>query len=262
MAAAICGTDGFRGELTNQQKLAQAAAAVRGADHVVVLTGAGISKDSGLPTFREAQTGLWASYRPEELATPEAFARQPALVWRWYAWRRSLAAAATPNAGHRAIVALQRLARRCTLVTQNVDGLHRRAGSGNVLELHGDIGRILCSRCRRVHEEYGEGEPPSCAACGGLLRPDVVWFGEVLPEAALSAAHHAAGACDVLLSVGTSGMVYPAAGLVHHAAASGAMIVLVNPDADAAPAGAIHLAGGASDVLPPLVAAAWPDAAV
>jgi NAD-dependent deacetylase len=244
--------------MTNR-KLVEAASALRDASHVVVLTGAGISKDSGLPTFREAQTGLWARYRPEELATPEAFARHPALVWRWYAWRRSLVAAATPNPGHHAVTAMQRLARRCTLVTQNVDGLHRRAGSTDVLELHGDIGRILCSRCRLVHEEFGAGEPPSCAACGGLLRPDVVWFGEMLPEAALKAAHHAAGACDVLLSVGTSGMVYPAAGLVHHAAASGALVVLMNPDADAAPAGAIHLAGGASEVLPRLVAAAWPD---
>jgi NAD-dependent deacetylase len=241
--------------------LEQAAAALRGAGAIVALTGAGISKDSGLPTFREAQTGLWARYRPEELATPEAFDRQPDVVWRWYAWRRELVARAEPNPGHRALAAMQRLAPRFTLVTQNVDGLHRRAGSSGVLELHGDITRIRCSRCHRVHPAHGAGEPPCCSACGAFLRPDVVWFGEVLPERALSDAAAAAAACDVFLSVGTSGLVYPAAGLVTIAARAGALVVFVNPDADAVPAGAIHLVGGASDVLPRLLAAAWPDAA-
>jgi NAD-dependent deacetylase len=242
-----------------RDRLERAAAALRQAARVVVLTGAGISKDSGLRTFREAQTGLWSQYRPEELATPEAFERRPELVWRWYAWRRSLVAQAQPNAGHLAIAALQRVVPDCTLVTQNVDGLHRRAGSTHVIELHGDITRIRCSRCSRVHAGHGAGEPPACESCGAPLRPDVVWFGELLPEPALRAATRAAGACDVLLSVGTSGVVYPAAGLVHIAVAAGAIVILVNPDIETAPAGALHLAGGASHVLPALLAAAWPD---
>jgi NAD-dependent deacetylase len=237
--------------------IARAAEALREAVHIVVLTGAGISSDSGLPTFREAQTGLWARYRPEELATPEAFARNPALVWRWYAWRRSLVAAARPNAGHHALVTMQQRARRFTLVTQNVDGLHRAAGSTEVIELHGDITRICCSRCHQVHEEFGDGEPPSCERCSAPLRPDVVWFGEMLPQRALEAATAAAAACDVLLSIGTSGVVYPAAGIVDVAAAAGATIISVNPDPGAIAHGAIHLRGSASEVLPALVSKAW-----
>jgi NAD-dependent deacetylase len=228
------------------------------ARHIVALTGAGISKDSGLPTFREAQTGLWAQYRPEDLATPEAFARQPDVVWRWYAWRRSLVEAAEPNAGHHALVAMERAAPAFTLVTQNVDGLHRRAGSTDVIELHGDITRVRCSTCGREHPRHGPGEPPHCEVCDGYLRPAVVWFGEMLPEDALRRATAAAGACDVLLSVGTSGLVYPAAGLVGIAARGGADVITVNPEADAGVPGAIHLRGSASDVLPRLMDAAWP----
>jgi NAD-dependent deacetylase len=246
------------GDRADMAVLQQAARALAAAGRIVVLTGAGISKDSGLPTFREAQTGLWARYSPEELATPEAFARQPALVWRWYAWRRELVARAEPNAGHQAIVTLQQCAPHATLVTQNVDGLHRRAGSRDVLELHGDITRIRCSACRRVHDEPGPGEPPPCDACGAFLRPDVVWFGEMLPEDALRDAAAAAGRCDVFLSVGTSGHVYPAAGLVTLAARAGARVICVNPVADALPDGALYLAGGASDMLPRLVRTAWP----
>jgi NAD-dependent deacetylase len=238
--------------------LQQAAQALATASRVVVLTGAGISKDSGLPTFREAQTGLWARYSPEQLATPEAFAEQPELVWRWYAWRRELVARAEPNAGHRALAAMQQCAPHFTLVTQNVDGLHRSAGSRDVLELHGDITRSRCSACGLVHNEIGAGEPPACGDCGAYLRPDVVWFGEALPEAALSAAAAAAARCDVFLSVGTSGLVYPAAGLGTIAARAGARVVFINPDAAGRPAGALHLAASASDVLPRLVRAAWP----
>ncbi|HSJ25836.1 MAG TPA: NAD-dependent deacylase [Longimicrobiales bacterium] len=238
--------------------LQQAAAALRAARHVVVLTGAGVSKDSGLPTFREAQTGLWARYRPEDLATPEAFARQPDVVWRWYAWRRELVARAEPNAGHRAIAALQERLRgsgtSLTLVTQNVDGLHVRAGSPDVVELHGNIGRIVCSRCRHAPAEPGAGEPPNCALCGAPLRPDVVWFGEVLPEAALNRAVREAAECDVFLSVGTSGLVYPAAGLVQVARRHGAAVIVVNPDDDVVP-GALWLRGSASEMLPALLAA-------
>jgi NAD-dependent deacetylase len=240
------------------QDTERAAQRLSTARHIVALTGAGISKDSGLPTFREAQTGLWAQYRPEDLATPEAFARQPDVVWRWYAWRRSLVEAAEPNAGHHALAAMQHAASAFTLVTQNVDGLHRRAGSTDVIELHGDITRVRCSTCGRVHARHGPGEPPRCDACDAYLRPDVVWFGEMLPEDALRRAIAAAGACDVLLSVGTSGLVYPAAGLVGIAARAGADVIVVNPEADAGMPGALQLRGSASDVLPRLVAAAWP----
>jgi NAD-dependent deacetylase len=242
-----------------EAELARVASALSRAQRVVALTGAGVSKDSGLPTFREAQTGLWARYSPEALATPEAFARDPALVWRWYAWRRELVARAEPNAGHHALAAMQRAGPRFTLVTQNVDGLHRRAGSTGVLELHGDITRIRCSRCDRLEPEPGGGEPPCCAACGAHLRPDVVWFGEMLPAQALEAAAAAASGCDVFLSVGTSGLVYPAAGLVNLAARAGAVVAFINPDAGGLPAGAVHLAGGASHALPALLRAAFPE---
>jgi NAD-dependent deacetylase len=233
-----------------------AADLLRAASRVVVLTGAGISRDSGLPTFREAQTGLWARYRPEDLATPEAFARQPAVVWRWYAWRRELVARAEPNAGHYAIAELQRRVSHCTLVTQNVDGLHARAGSVDVVELHGSIARIRCSACGDAPDPVPAGEPPACVHCGAHLRPDVVWFGEALPEAALLRAAEAAASCDVFLSVGTSGLVYPAAGIVEIAARAGAAVIIVNPDATVPIAGALHLRGGASDVLPRLMRAA------
>jgi NAD-dependent deacetylase len=257
------------------------ASILRTARQVVVLSGAGISRDSGLPTFREAQTGLWARFRPEELATPEAFVRQPGLVWAWYAWRRRLVADALPNAGHRALAAMeQRLRRegkRFTLVTQNVDGLHQRAGSDDVVELHGSIRRIVCSGCRReAAEPPAEAsstasstlpspeavddppDPPACPHCHAFLRPDVVWFGELLPEAALGRAAEEAAGCDLFLSVGTSGLVYPAAGLVQVAQRGGARVVVVNPADDVVP-GALRLQGSASSLLPELVAAAWPQ---
>lgn len=170
---------------------------------MAVLTGAGISAESGVPTFRDAQTGLWERYRPEDLATPEAFARDPELVWSWYAWRRELVGGVEPNAGHRALVDLEVRVPRFTLATQNVDGLHRRAGNRNVLELHGDISRTICSRERvAVDTEGVEGEPPACPECGAYLRPEVVWFGEALPTEAFERAHEAACESDVFLSVG------------------------------------------------------------
>src|SRR5690606_23111653 len=193
--------------------------------------------ESGLPTFREPQTGLWARYRPEELATPEAFARDPELVWRWYEWRRSLVAAAEPNAAHRALVRIEALVPRFTLITQNVDGLHERAGSRGVIELHGRIQRTKCSREGTVVEARDDdgSVPPRCGSCGAALRPDVVWFGESLPAGALERAADAAADCDVLLVIGTSGVVYPAAGLVPIARRAGAAIVVVNTAQPAAP---------------------------
>src|SRR5215216_8205809 len=198
--------------MPNPQQLSAAAEHLRAARRVAVLTGAGVSAESGIPTFRDAMSGLWAKYRPEELATPEAFRRNPALVWRWYAWRHGLVSVAEPNAAHRALAEMERRVPDFTLITQNVDGLHRRAGSRNILELHGSLERARCSRCdarQPFPAGSGEGGPPPCPACGAPLRPGVVWFGESLPEQALEAAFGAAQACDLFLSVGTSNLVQP-----------------------------------------------------
>jgi NAD-dependent deacetylase len=241
-----------------------AVAALRDARHVVVLTGAGISAESGIPTFREALTGLWATYNAEDLATPEAFARQPGVVWDWYEERRAAIRRAEPNDGHRALVTLARHVPRCTLVTQNIDGLHQRAGSRDVVELHGNILRSRCSREGIVVEATARTErPPPCPRCGAPLRPDVVWFGELLPADAFAAAERAAMDCDVLLSVGTSNIVYPAAALPWIAAARGSTVIVVNTTDEGQERGpSIHFAlGFAGTVLPALVARAWPEPA-
>lgn len=228
---------------------------VRAARHIVVLSGAGMSAESGVPTFRDAQTGLWAKFRPEELATEEAFRAQPPMVWDWYALRREMLAKVEPNAGHRAIAAFQqRHPGRLTVVTQNVDGLHQRAGSPGVLALHGailedkwlDAPQACC-----VRAEPEPGRPPRCAACGNLRRPAVVWFGEMLPARELAAAEEAAAACDLMLVVGTSGVVYPAAGL---ARSTRGRVVVVNPHAsDLDDAADAVLRGTAASLLPLLL---------
>ena len=230
--------------------------ALRSARRTVVLTGSGVSVESGVPTFREAQTGLWARFDPQELATPEAFERDPKLVWDWYAWRRKLVAEASPNPGHAAIAGWQRLFSDFTLITQNVDGLHERAGSREVIELHGNILRTKCSVEDTVVEDYEEGEtPPRCPSCGAPLRPDVVWFGEMLPYEALDAASEAASVSDVFLSVGTSSLVYPAAALPFEALENGAMLVEINPgETPLTPHADYTLRGPAGEVLPQLVA--------
>lgn len=202
------------------------------ATRITVLTGAGVSAASGVPTFRGAG-GLWRTFQPHQLATPEAFARDPVLVWEWYAWRRELIARCEPNPAHRTIA---RWSERpgFTLITQNVDGLHERAGTKRVIQYHGSIWTMKCSaRCGQADwQDYRvplDPLPPACAACGALARPGVVWFGEAIPPAAL----HAAGAattCDLFLSIGTSSVVYPAAGLVADAAARGAFTVEINPE--------------------------------
>ena len=231
--------------------------ALRGAERVVALTGSGVSAESGVPTFREAQTGLWERFDPLELATPEAFARDPRLVWDWYEWRRRLVEGAEPNQGHLALAELERRLPNLTLVTQNVDGLHQRAGSGEVVELHGNILRSRCSWEGTVIDDYEPGEaPPPCPNCGAPLRPDVVWFGEALPAEAFEAASEAARACDLLLSAGTSSLVYPAAALPFDALERGAVLVEVNPDETPLSAHADYvLRGPAGEVLPELVAA-------
>jgi NAD-dependent deacetylase len=244
---------------------ADLAPALRAARHVVVLTGAGVSAESGLPTFRDPLTGLWARYRPEELATPEAFRRDPDLVWDWYRSRRDAARAARPNPAHLAIARLETLVPRLTLITQNVDGLHRRAGSTDPVELHGNLFRSRCAADGSVREPLVDqalaaGRLPRCPACGALLRPGVVWFGEVLPETALERARTAALACDLFLSVGTSHQVYPAAALPALAASSGARVVVLDaaPDPARVHPAATYLTGRAGDLLPRLVEAAWP----
>ena len=206
---------------------------LRSAQSVVVLTGAGISAESGIPTFREAQTGLWARYDPMELATPEAFQRNPRLVWEWYTWRRKLVAKAKPNPAHFALVTLESHLPKFTLVTQNIDGLHQQAGSQSVIELHGNIMRNKCTEKGHIVDKWLPTEkiPPTCPHCQGILRPDVVWFGEDLPEDAFRQAKKAIYDCDLLFSIGTSGTVYPANILAKYALKKEvAKLIEINPE--------------------------------
>lgn len=225
-----------------------------------VLTGAGVSAESGISTFRQAQTGLWAKYRPEDLATPEAFRRDPRMVWEWYAWRRGVVAEVQPNPGHYALVEMERRLPVFTLITQNVDGLHRLAGSQKVLELHGNIQRVKCFDCGQVCEHWDEDgdPPPRCPLCGGMLRPDVVWFGEMLPHDALEAAFEAAVGCGVFFSVGTSSQVQPAASLAGVAKQAGAVLVEVNLEETPLSRQAdFALRGLSGEILPELVRETW-----
>ncbi|HWM68328.1 MAG TPA: NAD-dependent deacylase [Steroidobacteraceae bacterium] len=212
---------------------------LRSARDVLILTGAGISAESGLPTFREPLCGLWERFNPQDLATPGAFARDPALVWGWYEWRRMKAPRAAPNAAHGAIRDLQNKLPQLTLVTQNVDDLHERAGTANVVHLHGRLSQPYCEDCRQsftpapeIPDEPEHGrrlDPPRCSACGSRIRPGVVWFGEPLPQGEWNIAECAADRCDVFFCVGTSAVVYPAASLIERAAARGVTTVQVNP---------------------------------
>lgn len=243
-------------------------ALLRSASHVAVLTGAGVSAESGVPTFRDAQSGLWAQFRAEDLATPEAFRRHPRRVWEWYAMRRERVGQAQPNPGHLALAAMEaHLTQRgaqFTLITQNVDSLHQRAGSQNVIELHGNIARVKCSREHGVvtHWPATAEVPPPCPWCGAPLRPDVVWFGEELPFQAAQTAQHAARESGIFLSVGTSGLVTPAASLPFMALAHGAVVVEVNPEpTPLTPEATYVLAGPSGEVLPALVNAVWPQPA-
>ena len=242
--------------------------ALREASRVVVLSGAGVSAESGVPTFRDAMTGLWARFDAEHLATPEAFAHDPELVWGWYEWRRMRALQAQPNPAHVAIAAMADHVPELTLVTQNVDDLHERAGSGKVIHLHGSLHQPRCATCGRAHafpdevpNEPDGGRrlpPPHCSRCRGLIRPGVVWFGESLPEHAFYQAQEAAEDCDVLISVGTSSLVYPAAGLPHLALAHGAQVIQINPQSTSLDARATwNLVGAAGEILPALVAEVW-----
>lgn len=240
-------------------ELKRCAERLREATRVLVLTGAGISAESGVPTFRGTD-GLWRSFRPEDLATPEAFARDPKLVWEWYEWRRGRVAPLRPNAAHAAVAALEDRTPTFLLATQNVDGLHAIAGSESIVELHGSLWRVRCTgSCGWTSEDRRvplPDLPPRCE-CGALLRPDVVWFGEALPETLLAQALSAAQQAEVVLVVGTSSLVYPAAMLPEVGRRHGAFVVEVNPEATPlTPLADGSLRGRAAEVVPALVEAA------
>jgi NAD-dependent deacetylase len=231
---------------------------LRAARRLVALTGAGVSQESGLRTFRDAQTGLWAQYKPTDLASPEAFQRDPKLVWDWYAWRREAVKGVRPNPGHYALVELEQRVPEFTLITQNVDGLHFFAGSRNVLELHGNIQHVRCAECYTFAETWEDDTEsvPRCEQCGGLLRPDVVWFGEALPRQQLEAAVEAARSCDVFFSIGTSGVVQPAASLAFAAHNRGAVVVEINAEpTPLTPKADFVFEGKSGEILPRLVEA-------
>ncbi|MCP4362437.1 MAG: NAD-dependent deacylase [Chloroflexi bacterium] len=231
---------------------------IQTAPHVAALTGAGVSAESGVPTFREAQTGLWAQYDPQQLATPAAFQQNPRLVWEWYMWRRGLISAVTPNPGHLALVELEKLVPQLTLITQNVDGLHAQAGSQNIIELHGNIMRTKCFAHNHPVNHWVETEeaPPRCPQCDSLLRPDVVWFGESLPAAALHTAINAAQTADLFFSIGTSALVQPAASLPIEAMQNNVVTVEINLQATPITPYVTHvLSGPAGEILPALLTA-------
>jgi len=229
--------------------------AIKKAQKAAVLTGAGVSAESGVPTFR-GQDGLWKHYRAEELATAEAFSRNPDLVWEWYCYRKNLISKVSPNAGHYALVKMEKYYRDFTLITQNVDDLHRQAGSQIVLELHGNIRRNYCWECGRQYEDdqLELGSKVNKCNCGGYIRPGVVWFGESLPEQVLESAFRAAEDCEVFFSIGTSAVVYPAAMLPHTARRAGALVIEINPVETALTPSAHHfLQGPSGEVLPQLL---------
>lgn len=243
-----------------------AAAFLRTANLLVVLTGAGVSKESGIPTFRDAMDGLWSQYDPQDLATPEAFRKNPKLVWDWYEYRRQKVGAVKPNPGHYAIAEFEDLLPQVVVITQNVDSLHKQAGSTDVVELHGNIARHKCfENCRgnptlvdvSLLEWDQQTEPPKCPHCGAYVRPDVVWFTEALPTDALNRAVTLSQSADVMLIVGTSGVVQPAASLPYRAKRWGnAYLIDVNPIQDEiTPMCDLFLQGASGDILPQIVRA-------
>src|SRR5664280_1385695 len=236
-----------------QDEVRRAAEILRSATRVVAFTGAGVSAESGVATFRGAG-GLWEGHRIEEVASPHAFAADPVHVWRFYDQRRTNVATVRPNPAHEVLAAWQERFPNYTLVTQNVDGLHQGAGSRRVVELHGSLWRVRCTGCGREREDRTAPLPelpPRCPECGAMERPDVVWFGEALPAEAFLVAEAAAKVCEVLVVVGTSAVVYPAAGLVAVAAAVGAKVIEVNPEASAlAYLADVTLRGPAGAMLP------------
>ena len=243
-------------ESVDAQDLARATGILAAARAIAALTGAGVSAESGVPTFR-GSGGLWKDYRAEEVATPQAFQRDPRLVWEFYNYRRDLLATVEPNPAHRALAELESMRAGFTLITQNVDRLHQRAGSRRVLELHGNIWEVRCTRCGRTFDKTGEKLPelPCCGECGGLLRPCVVWFGESLPMDVWAEAERCVAECDCLLVIGTSANVHPAAGLAWTAARAGANVIEINLEpTPAREITTLGLYGPAGVILPELVA--------
>lgn len=229
----------------------QAVGILKGAKTLVGLTGAGVSAESGLPTFR-GEDGLWKTYRAEDIATPESFARDPRLVWEWYNWRRGLFKSCSPNPAHEAFARLEQGPFDFTLVTQNIDGLHSLAGSRTVLEVHGSIWRIRCDSCGHIehNETVPMPEPPYCD-CGGVLRPDVVWFGESLDSEIIAAVMAALARADAMIVAGTSSVVYPAASFALYAKQAGAKIIEVNLEPTPLTAQAdVSIMGKAGEILP------------
>ncbi|HVO03289.1 MAG TPA: NAD-dependent deacylase [Candidatus Cybelea sp.] len=236
--------------------------ALRSATRVMFFTGAGVSAESGLPTFRDPQQGLWAKFKPEDLATPQAFARDPETVWRWYQWRRRMHATVAPNPAHHAIAKMQARIPGAVLVTQNVDRLHELAGSEAPLHLHGHLFRNRCASCGVAMPDVDDAldTPPRCDSCGGLCRPDIVWFGEGLPRTVWQEATRAAQKVEILISIGTSAMVTPAAELPRLARRAGALVIQINTAPTPLDPIAHNLRGPAGRVLPALVEAVWPSA--
>lgn len=238
----------------------RAAADIASSERLLVLTGAGVSRESGVPTFRDALEGLWAKHDPLQLATPEGYSRNPKLVWDWYVYRRKLIEGCIPNPAHQGLAQFDDLLPQCVIATQNVDGLHQMAGSMDVIEMHGNIRTYRCSAlCTdgiyEIPDFAKETEaPPACPNCGALLRPNVVWFGEPLPYPALQRATELAEDCDVMLIIGTSGLVNPAAMLPRIAKAGGAVLIDINPESDEFTAFVDYaLRGKASQVVPKIV---------
>ena len=247
--------------MKDNQSIKQAADLLRHAHNITVLTGAGVSRESGVPTFRDALEGVWEKYSPEELATPMAFQRNPKLVWDWYEFRRELLSKAAPNPGHKALAALETRFPGMRIITQNVDDLHEQAGSSHVIHLHGSLNRNRCANNCQGEPTiidvstlvYEEG-PPRCPHCDAYIRPDVVWFHEMLPADALQDANTAVRFCDVMLVVGTSGLVTPAATLPETARQHGASIIEINPqDTPITRIAQVKLTGPSGEVLPKLL---------
>jgi NAD-dependent deacetylase len=245
-----------------QHDLQTAARLLHDAQRVAVLTGAGVSKESGIPTFRDAVDGLWSKYDPMQLATPQAFQRDPKLVWDWYEYRRTLMRPAEPNDGHIALAQIEQHAPEFLLITQNIDELHERAGSRCIIHLHGKIAENKCfAKCQGTPTLIERNAldltetPPHCPHCGQYVRPNVVWFGEVLPHDALAQAVEFCERCDIMLVIGTSGVVQPAASLSTVAKRAGAKVIEINPDATAfAPWADVKLLHPSGIILPKLVA--------
>lgn len=249
--------------MINEDRLQQAAALVRTSQHPVALTGSGVSAESGVPTFRDAAGGLWSKYDVTALATPQAFQRDPDLVWRFYQYRRQITASALPNPGHYALAALEQLKPDLQIITQNVDGLHEKAGSVNIIRLHGRLSETKCSQnCKGDPtlidlDKYGLNSldsAPRCPHCGARVRPSVIWFNELLPTGPLEHAWQAINQADLMLVIGTSGSVYPAADMPREAHDRGVPIIEINPAPSAHTAVAdVLLTAPSGEALPALL---------